>query len=90
MKKAALIARVMSFLAKPMLSIWAITGSLCEPLSKADGSCVAGVSADGGAFPAGEGVAGAAGAAEAAAGAGAGAGGAAGVEAGALEGVDGA
>lgn len=73
-----------------MLSIWAITGSLCEPLSRADGSWVAGVSADGGAVPAGEGVAGAAGAAGAAEGAGAGAGGAAGVETGALAGVEGA
>lgn len=90
LKKAALMARVISSLAKPMLSIWAITGSLREPLSSVEGSLKVGASADGWA-PAGEGVAGAAWAAVLAEGAGAaGAGGAAGVEAGALAGVDGA
>lgn len=70
-----------------MLSIWAMTGSLWEPLSRVEGSlnedCDWAVLA-----AAGDGVAGAAGAdvfVE-----GAGAGGAAGVEAAALEGVEGA
>jgi hypothetical protein len=65
-----------------------MTGSLCEPLSRADGSFRAGVSVDAGGAPAGEGVAGTAGVEVAADGAGAA--GAAGVEAGALAGVDGA
>lgn len=80
------MARVMSSRAKPILSIWAMTGSLWEPLSSAEGSLRAGVSAEAWGA-AGEGVAGAAGAGLAK---GAGAGGAAGVEAGAPVGVDGA
>lgn len=68
-----------------------MTGSLCEPLSRADGSFRAGASADCWALPAGEGVAGTAGVAGVADAAdGAGAGGTAGVETGPLEGVEGA
>lgn len=38
LKKAALIARLMSLLSKPMFSIWEMTPSLCEPLNSAEGS----------------------------------------------------
>ena len=46
LKNAALIARSISALAKPMLSIFAITSSRCGPRVRADGSLKLGPSAD--------------------------------------------
>lgn len=88
LKKAALMARLISSLGKPMLSICAMTGSLWAPANSVEGSLKA-ASEEGWAVPAaaGEGVAGTAGAGAVE---GAGAEGAAGVETGALEGVEGA
>lgn len=96
MKNAALIARSISLLGKPIASICAIAVSPCGPISRAEGSLndgppVATLGAAAAVAPAGDGVAGAA-PVEAAAGTGAGAGGAAGVDAaaGAFSGVAGA
>jgi hypothetical protein len=91
LKKAALIARVMSLLANPILSIWLMTSSLCEPLNNADGSLKEAPAGWAAPEEAGEGVAGT-GAAAADVEVfvdGAGAGGAAGVDVTALAGVDG-
>ena len=84
LKKAARIARSISALGNPILSILAIASSRCEPGSDGSLKLAPGAAVEAGA---GDGVAGAFGAGP---GAGAGAAGGAGVEAGAGAGVDGA
>ena len=87
LKKAALMARSISALGNPILSIFAIASSRCEPNVRADGSLKVVLSAPAAAAAGtGEGVAGAFAVLLEA---GAGAAGAAGVEAGAAAGVDG-
>lgn len=56
LKKAALIARSISALGKPMLSIFATASSPCVPMVRADGSLKLAPSADAAAAGAGDGV----------------------------------